>query len=189
MVTLSQLWLPILLSAAGVFVASSILHMLLKFWHTADYRGFSNEDEVAAAIRNGTPSPGIHMLPFCSMEDMGKPETREKFERGPVGMMFVRANGMPNMGITLGQWFGYCLLVSLFAAYIAAATLAAGTEAVQVFRIIGVVGFMTYGFASLPAGIWWGQPWTSVGKDVIDGLIYGLITAAIFAWLWPQTGG
>ncbi len=36
MVPLSALWLPILLSAVIVFVASSILHMLLPY-HRSDY--------------------------------------------------------------------------------------------------------------------------------------------------------
>ena len=51
MVTLAQLWLPILLSSVFVFFASSILHMVLKFWHMPDYSGFSNEDEVAEKVR------------------------------------------------------------------------------------------------------------------------------------------
>jgi len=35
-------------------------------------------------------------------------------------------------------------------------------------------------------GIWYGQPWKAVVKDVIDGLIYGLVTASVFTWLWPK---
>lgn len=185
MITLFQLWLPILLSAVGVFVASSVLHMALKFWHQADYRGFSNENDVAAAIRKGSPAPGIYTLPFCRMEDMQKPETQEKFKQGPVGMFFLRASGAPNMGIGLTQWFLFCLLVSVFAAYLAAVTLTTGMSGMQVARIVGVAAFMAYGFASLPAGIWWGQPWKAVFKDVIDGAIYATITALVFAWLWP----
>ena len=60
MVSLMQLWLPILLSAVAVFIVSSIVHMVLK-WHASDYHGFSNEDEILAAIRKGNPSPGIYM--------------------------------------------------------------------------------------------------------------------------------
>ncbi|NDU93153.1 MAG: hypothetical protein G3I10_11230 [Ferrovum sp.] len=186
MTSLAHLWLPILLSAVGVFIASSILHMLLKFWHMPDYHGFSNENEVAAAIRKGNPTPGLYSVPFCKMEDMKKPETCEKFKQGPVAFMILRPNGMPNMGKNLGQWFIFCLLVSLFAAYVAGSTLAGGTPGLQVFRVIGTVGFIAYAFGSLPMGIWYGQPWKAVTKDVIDGLIYGLVTAAVFAWLWPK---
>ena len=185
MVSLAHLWLPILLSAIGVFIASSILHMALKFWHMPDYHGFSNEDEVGAAIRKSNPAPGMYMLPFCKMEDMKKPEAQEKFKRGPVGFMILRVGGMPNMGKGLVLWFIFCLVVSFFAAYVAGSTLAGGTAGVQVFRVIGTVGFMAYAFGALPMGIWYGQPWKAVTKDVIDGLIYGLVTGAIFAALWP----
>ena len=37
MVPLTDLWLPILLSAILVFVASSVMHMLLTY-HRSDYR-------------------------------------------------------------------------------------------------------------------------------------------------------
>ena len=189
MISLVQLWLPILLSAVGVFIASSVLHMLLKFWHTPDYKGFPNEEDVRAAVRNGAPAPGIYMLPFCSMENMNTPETKQKLAEGPVGMMFLRANGSGNMGVTLVQWFVFTLVVSLFAAYVAAATLAAGTPDMQVFRVVGTITFMAYAFGAVPYGIWWGQPWTSLAKDIVDGLIYGLITGAVFAWLWPAVQG
>ncbi|MHB8405487.1 MAG: hypothetical protein ACYDCJ_08705 [Gammaproteobacteria bacterium] len=186
MISLAHLWLPILLSAVGVFIASSILHMVLKFWHMPDYHGFLNENEVAAAIRKGNPAPGMYMLPMCKMEDMKKPETQEKFKQGPVGMLFLRPAGAPGMAKNLVQWFVFCLLVSYFCAYLAGSTLAGGTDGMQVFRVVGTAGIMAYAFGSLPMGIWYGQPWKAVAKDVIDGLIYGLATAAIFAWLWPK---
>ncbi len=68
----------------------------------------------------------------------------------------------------------------------AASTLAAGTAGMQVFRVVGTVGFIAYAFGSLPMGIWYAQHWKAVTKDVIDGIIYGLVTAAIFAALWPK---
>lgn len=120
---------------------------------------------------------------------MNKSETQQKFEEGPVGVLMLQSNGMPKMGAMLSQWFAACLVVSIFVAYIAASTLASGTDFMQVFRVVGTTGFLAYGFASIPAGIWWGQPWAAAFKDIVDGLIYGLITAAVFAWLWPQGMG
>ena len=81
MVTLAQLWLPILLSSVLVFFASSILHMVLKFWHMPDCSGFSNEDEVGAAMRKGNPSAGMYMIPYCKPEAMKEPQTQEKFKQ------------------------------------------------------------------------------------------------------------
>lgn len=186
MVSLVQLWLPILLGAVGVFVASSILHMLLQAWHASDYHGFSNEDEVAAAMRKGSPAPGMYMIPYCKMEDFKKPETLEKFKKGPLAFMILRAPGAPNMGKSLVLWFLFCILVSLFSGYIGSATLAAGTALPQVLRVTATAAFMSFGFASIPTGIWYGQPWGAVLKDAIDGLIYGLIVGAVFAFMWPH---
>jgi len=42
---LTELWLPILLSAVFVFIASCISRMLLPF-HKKDYRKMNNEDAV-----------------------------------------------------------------------------------------------------------------------------------------------
>src|SRR5580765_4401561 len=155
---LMQLWLPILLSAVFVFIASSVIHMALK-WHNADYHGFANEDEVRAALSKGNPAPGIYMIPYCKdMKDMGSPEMQKKFQDGPVTKIILRAGCIPNMGKPLMQWFLYCVLVSLFCAYIAAHTLAAGTQFLQVFRVVGTIAFMAYAFGSIPHGIWWGNP-------------------------------
>jgi hypothetical protein len=186
MVSLVQLWLPILLGAVGVFVASAIIHMFLGFWHNPDYHGFSNADDVAAAMRKGNPSPGIYMVPHCKPEDMKKPEVQEKFKKGPLVFMFLRAGAPMAMGKSLIQWFVFCLVVSLFAGYVAGATLGTGTAGIQVFRVSATAAFMAFGFSSVPSGIWWGQPWGPVFKDMVDGLIYGLIIGAVFACLWPH---
>lgn len=186
MVSLAQLWLPILLSAVFVFFVSSLINMLLKFWHVPDYHGFSNEDDVAAAIRKGNAAAGIYMIPYCSSGSLKNPETQEKFKQGPVGTIFLRQPGPMKMGGSLAQWFFFCLFVSFSCACIACPVLAAGAPYRFVFHTIAVAAFMAHALGSLPNGIWWGHPWRSVFKYVIDGLIYALIVGATFAWLWPQ---
>ncbi|MBS0486126.1 MAG: hypothetical protein JSS13_02190, partial [Proteobacteria bacterium] len=56
----------------------------------------------------------------------------------------------------------------------------------HVFQIVGTAAFMGFAFGSLPMGIWWGQPWGAVAKDMIDGLIYASITAGTFGCFWPH---
>lgn len=187
MVSLIQLWLPILLSAVFVFFASSILHMVLRFWHAPDCSGFSNEEEVGAAMRKGNAGAGMYMIPYCPPEAMKQPETQEKFKQGPVGVIFLRQPGGMNMGAMLGQWFAFCLFVSLFAAYLTGHVLAPVTPYLQVFRVVGTAAFMGYALGSVPNAIWWGHPWPSTIKHVIDGLVYALITAGTFGWLWPTS--
>ncbi len=186
MVSLASLWLPIVLGAVAVFVASSLIHMVFK-WHNADYRKLSNEDEVRAAIRKGEATPGQYSMPHClGPQDAQKPEIQQRFVEGPVAMVWVLPNGMPNMGKMLGSWFALNLLVSFLIAYIAAHTLAAGAAPMQVLRVTAAIGFMAYAIGSISDGIWFGKPWVAVGKDLLDSLIYGFAGGAAFAWLWPH---
>jgi hypothetical protein len=186
MVPLAALWLPILVSAVLVFVASSILHMALKY-HNADYKKFSNEDDVRAAINKGNAAPGMYLMPWgMGSEAMKDPATMEKFAQGPVAITYVRPRGMTPMGRLLGQWFAYLVVVSFFIAYLASHTIAAGTPYLMVFRVVGTVGFLTYAGARPMHAIWWGEPWPVTIKDIIDGLIYGCVTAGTFGWLWPK---
>jgi len=186
LVSLTQLWLPILLSALCVFVASSLIHMVVK-WHASDYKALSNEDEVRAAIRKAAPGPGQYVMPHCAdMKDMGKPEMQQKYQDGPVGFLVLNPNGPPAMGSALGKWFAYSVLVAFTAAYLASRTLASGTHYLQVFRVVGAVSFMAYGFGSIQLAIWMGKPWSSAAKDLADALIYGMLSAGVFGWLWPR---
>lgn len=186
MISLTALWLPVLLSAVLVFVASSLIHTVLK-WHNSDYRGFTNEDEVREAIRKGSPTPGMYVLPYCAdHKGMGSEAMQKKYSEGPVGMAFLKASCPLNMAPFLVKWFLYTLGVSLFAAYLSSRTLAPSASYLQVFRVAGTIAFGTYAGGAFPAAIWMGQPWRAALKDVADGLIYALLTAGAFAWLWPH---
>ncbi len=183
---LAQLWLPILLTAVAVFAASSLIHMVLK-WHAGDYRALGNEEAVREAIRAGQPTPGQYVLPHCAdMKRMGEPDMRRKYEEGPVAYLVVAPNGAPAMGRALGLWFLHTLLVGVFVAYVAGLALLPGTHYLRVFRVVGAVAFLAYGFGSIQMGIWMGKPWSAVIKDLADALIYGLLSAGVFGWLWPR---
>jgi hypothetical protein len=185
MATLSALWLPILLSAVVVFIASSILHMVLPY-HKNDYSKLPDEDKALTALRGLNLSRGLYIFPYCTHDKMKSPEMVEKYKQGPVGHMTIFRSGQINMGKYLGQWFAYCLIVAFFAAYIAAHTLAAGVHYLVVFRVVGATAFMAFGIGPLANGIWKGQPWGMTIKEVIDGLIYSLLAAGMFGWLWPR---
>ena len=185
MVSLAALWLPILLSAVIVFVASSLMHMLLKY-HQSDYRQLPDEDKVRAALRAANLTGGLYVFPFCTHKDMKSPALIEKYKEGPVGFLNILPNGPPAMPKFLIQWFVFCLLVGFFVAYLAAHTLAQGTHYLTVFRVVGTAAFLAYGLGNLSNGIWKGQTWSATIKEVIDGLVYGLLTAGTFGWLWPR---
>ena len=89
MVPITALWLPILLSAVIVFVASSIIHMVLPI-HKSDYRKLPEEDRVLDAIRAAGVTPGrIYHFPYTTHKEMKSPEAVERFKRGPVGLLTV----------------------------------------------------------------------------------------------------
>ena len=185
MVSIGALWLPILLSAVAVFVASALFHLVLKF-HQKDYIRLPNEDRTMEALRSASLAPGMYFFPHCS--DPGKlaePEMKPKFERGPVGFMTVMPNGVPGLGKNLGMWFLYTVIVGICVAYIAGRTLAAGTDYLAVFRIAGGVAFLPYVVANMVDSIWKAQPWGTTIRHAIDGVVYTLLTAGFFGWLWP----
>jgi len=184
---LGALWLPIVLSAVLVFVVSSIIHMVLKY-HNRDYTKLPNEDAVRAALRSGNPTaPKQYIIPYCEdMKEMQSPEMQQKYAEGPIGILNLRRPGPPTMGPLLLQWFLFALVVSFFLAYLAASTVRPGAHYLEVFRVVGAAGFLAYSAGQVPGAIWMGKPWSVAWKDVFDGLIYGLVTAGTFGWLWPR---
>jgi hypothetical protein len=185
MVGLMSLWIPILLSAVIVFIASSIIHMVLPY-HRSDYKQLADEDKVLAAIRAASPSPGLYVFPYCTHKDMKSPAILEKQKQGPVGSMTVIQSGPPNMGKYLGTWFAYCVIIGIFTAYVTGRTVAPGAHYLAVFRVAGTVAFMAYGVGQVSDAIWKNQPWSNTIKHVFDGLIFALLTAGTFGWLWPR---
>jgi len=185
MVPLTALWIPIVLAAVIVFVASSIMHMVLPY-HRSDYRKLPDEEKVLAALRAANLTRGLYNFPFTTHKEMKSPEVQEKFKQGPVGFLTVFPSGPVNMGKFMGLWFVYCLVIGLFTAYLTGHTVTRGAHYLAVFRVAGTAAFMAYGLGTLSNGIWKGQPWSMVAKECFDGLIYGLLTAGTFGWLWPR---
>jgi hypothetical protein len=186
MVGIDVLWLPILLSAVIVFIASSIIHMA-PLWHKNDYPKLKNEEKVREAIRPLELSVGDYIIPRAeSSFEMRSPEFTKKMTEGPVLMLSVWPNEPPTMGKSLTLWFLYCVVVGIFAAYIAGRALPSGTDYLQVFRFAGCTAFLGYTVAQWQQSIWWRRPWGITIKHTLDGLIYALLTAGVFGWLWPR---
>lgn len=186
MTRLLLLWLPILLSAVGVFVVSSVIHMVTG-WHKGDYRKLPDEGRTMETLRPLTIPPGDYMVPCpSSREDMQSAEFKEKIAKGPVMMMTVFPSGPYSMARNLGLWFAYSLVVGLFAAYVAGRALPRGAPYLSVFRFAGVTSFLAYSAALWQLSIWYRRSWATTVKLTIDGLVYALVTAGFFGWLWPR---
>ncbi|PWB72179.1 hypothetical protein C3F09_06975 [candidate division GN15 bacterium] len=183
---LITLWAPILLSAVIVFIVSAIIHMVLGY-HKNDMKKLASEDAVQEALRKFDLQPGDYMLPCAgSAKGMKAPEFIERMTKGPVIVMTVFKSGVPKMGKSLVLWFIYCIIISIFAAYIGFHAVPVGGNYLLVFRFVGCAAFMGYSLGLLQNSIWYGRNWGATLRSVFDGLIFGLLTAGTFGWLWPK---
>ncbi len=186
MPSLTELWMPILVSAALVFVISSLVHMVLQ-WHNTDARPLPAEDKALAALRGAGVTAGEYRFPHCSsMKEMGTPEFAAKLASGPVGHMTIVPSGPYKMGGALLQWFLFCIVIGVFVAYTGSLALPRGADYTVVFRFTGTVAVLGYAFSNVTHSIWKGVPWSTTFKFIVDGVAYGLVTAGAFGWLWPK---
>lgn len=185
MTALSALWLPILVSAVLVFVVSSIIHMT-PLWHKSDYPHHPSEDRVLDALRPINLPPGDYLMPRpANPAEMRSPAFREKVKRGPAVLLTVMPPWTGSMASNLAQWFVYTLVVSLFAAYLTSRALAPAADYMSVFRFAGTTAFLGYTLALWQMSIWYRRAVSMSVKATFDGLIYALLTAGVFGWLWP----
>jgi len=186
MISIVSLWLPILLSSVFVFIASSLIHMLLGY-HNNDFKKLPNEDATAEALRKLNIPEGRYSMPHASsMKEMGSPEFKEKLTKGPRAMLVIWPGGSPSMASNLIGWFIYSVVVGIFAAYVASRALEVGSPYLSVFRFVGVTAFACYVVAGWQESIWYKRPLSVSLKNTFDGLLYALLTAGTFGWLWPR---
>lgn len=185
MVALTSLWLPILVSAVLVFVASSVIHMTLGY-HNSDYGKLPREDDVIAALRPMNIPPGDYFLPWAGgAAAMKDPVFQEKWTRGPVATLTVLPAGANFMGAQLAQWFVYAAAVAFFAGYVASRVIPPGGDYLTVFRIVGTTTFMGYTLGLWQMSIWYKRSLATTLKSTFDGLVYACLSAGAFGWLWP----
>jgi hypothetical protein len=185
MVTITALWLPVLLSAVAVYLVSTVIHMFLGY-HWNDYRATPKQDALLEALRANGVAPGDYMLPKPeSMRQMRTPEFKARMDKGPLVMMTVAPGGMA-MGKSLLQWFLYLVVVGICCAYIASRELHAGAAYLAVFRLTGFSAFMAYALALPQASIWYRRDWRTTLITMFDGLVFALLTGGMFGWLWPH---
>lgn len=185
-VTLSQLWLMVLVAGALCWIASALIHMLFKY-HNADYAALPNEADVAATLNKTKLNPAFYSLTFCKdMSEMSQDSMQKKFADGPVAMLTIFPNGMPPMGKLLTQQLLYFILGSALIAYVTSMAIPVAADYMVVFRLVFVVAFLAYVWGQIPHSIWLGIPWSNCLRYALDAVIFASITAGVFAWLWPN---
>jgi hypothetical protein len=185
MISLFAFWLPILISAAAVFILSSIIHMAFP-WHKSDYQKVPNEEKVMDALRAFALPPGDYMMPQANdMRDMRSPEFQAKMKKGPMMIATIRPGGQTGMGMNLLVWFLYSIVIGIFAAYVASRAIQGAALPLQIFRFVGVTTFLSYSCGLWQMTIWYSRSWVTTLKSTVDAFLYACTTACIFVWLWP----
>lgn len=181
-----ELWQPILLSGAVVFIASAIAWTVLPF-HNKEFKALSTGDDVREAVKRANAAPGLYMFPANQeLADRRTPEAMARWAEGPSGWMTIIRPGPMSMGAMMTKSVVFYTVVAFLAAYVAHHALPNGASYLKVFQIVGTVGFMTYCAALVPESIWFGRPWKSFVVNAAEALVYGLLMGGVFGWLWPK---
>lgn len=182
---LLSLWLPIVLSAAVVWIAAAIVWMALPH-HKNDFIALADEDGFMDDLRKRGIKPGNYVFPdFRGREAMKSQKVCKALEEGPVGHLSLWQPPLGMAGKMLGTFIVY-LAVSTLIAYLASVTLPKPAEFARVFQVVGTAGILAYSFSHIPNAIWFGSYKRTIFASIIDGIVYGLITGVIFAWRWPH---
>lgn len=183
LVALPSLWLPIILSAVAVFVASSVVWTVIQ-WHNADWSPLPDEESTRHALKD--VAAGEYSVPYAATaRDRQDGDWKSRCEEGPVALITIFPPGLAGIGKKLSLWMVYCLAVSVVVAYVAGATIAPGADYLRVFKITGIISFLAYCGAAAQGPIWFGHTGGRALRDTLDGFIYGVLTAGFFGWLWP----
>ncbi len=186
MVSLTSLWLPILLSAVAVFFVSFVTHMLLKY-HFTDFARLPGEEDVVAVFARHSVAPGDYMFPHAATPAAANDAAfMERRNRNPAGIVTVLPTPATRLTKHLMEWFIFSLVISLFCAYLAGRALPVAAAGAEVFRFTATVAFLGYGMALAHDSIWYGRKWSTTLKSMFDALLYGAATAGLFVWLWPR---
>lgn len=186
MTSLLALWLPVLVAAVIAFLASFVSHMLLP-WRRNDYPRLPREDEFRAAVGPLDIPPGDYMVPrSTSMDEMRTEAFKAKLQQGPNMVVTVMRPGAHDMGRALLLWFIYLVVVAHFGAYVASRALPPGADYLKVFQLAGSTMFAALAVGIWHMSIWYQRSWTLALKDTVDSLVYALLMAGVFGWLWPR---
>ena len=182
---LLPLWLPILLSAAAVWIVSIIFGMALPH-HKRDFIGLPDEDGFMDYIRGSGIKPGNYLFPdFRDPKSMKSEKVQKALKEGPVGHLSVWQTPVTMGGKMVATFIVY-LVVSTLIAYLTRVALPGPAEFAKVFQIAATAGILAYSFSFIPNALWFGAYRRTIIASFIDGIVYGLITGAIFAWRWPH---
>lgn len=184
---LATLWLPILVSAAAVWFVATLCGMPFLH-HKNDWIGLppGDEDALLEFLQGRGVAPGNYLFPdFRTREQMDSAKVQKALNEGPVGHLSVWQPPL-SMGGALAGTFVVYLVVSVLIAYLASVAVPRAASFAKVFQVAGTAGVLAYSFAFVPNALWFGAYRRSIVLGVVDGVLLGLLTGAVFGWFWPR---
>lgn len=192
---LLPLWLPILLSAAAVWVVAAVVWMALPH-HKRDFIPLPDppstpgggEDRFMEHLRATGIPPGNYVFPDFhggGGEAMKSEKVQTALKDGPVGHLSVWKTPL-TMGDKMIATFVVYLVVSILIAYLTRVALPGPASFAKVFQVTTTAGVLAYCFSFIPTSIWWGSYKRTIIANIFDGVLFAVITGAIFAWRWPH---
>lgn len=182
---LTSLWIPIIVAPVALWFYGALAWMALPH-HRADFKKLPDDTKVMDFVRGLGVAPGTYGYPnFGSHSDAKNPEFKAKCDAGPMGTLSVWTK--PNMGLNMVLNFLVNVVACFLIAYlVSAAGMPRGAGFGKVMQVVGTAGVLTFTFASLPGMIWFQANKPAIVSNVVDGVVMGLITGAVFALLWPK---
>jgi hypothetical protein len=184
LVSLTDLWLPVLVAAVAVFFLSMIAWTVAPH-HKPEFRKLAAEPGFLDAMRTLNIPAGGYFFPYVDGAGMKTEEGKRLMNEGPWGRMRLYGK-KPGMGGSLLGSFALYLVVSIGVAFIGSATLPAGAPFERVLHVLGVAALLAYSAAVMPQIIWFERSWRMFLTHLFDGVVYGAATGLAFAWLWPS---
>jgi len=179
-----DLWLPILLAGLATHIASTIAWTLLPH-HKPEWNKLPAEEGLLDFLDQNSVAASQYLFPFCDDPKlMSEPEFKQKMETRCRGMLILWPKP-PNMGKAIGLTLAFFLVAAFAIGYLASIAFAPGASMMEIFRLVFMAGLLCHVAGPFP-GVFWFRKY--VAMEMLDGLVYALITAGIFAGLWPAAG-
>ena len=186
-IALLDLWLAIVLSSVAVFFLSFVFWAATP-WHNADIKPLPDQAGADAAIAPLNLKPGFYLGP-CTHDpaEMKSDAFKERYARGPWYSINV-FGARPSMGRSMALTFLSFVIVSVLVGYIASETVLAGADFWRVFQVTCTAALLGHTFGGLPNDIWFGKPKGWLVRDLIDSVVYAVVTGVMFGLFWPGAG-
>lgn len=180
--TVFDLWLPILLAGLATHIASTIAWTVLPH-HKPEWKPLPAEDDLLDLLDAKQVTAAQYLFPYCDdQKQMASAEYKEKVLTRCRGMLILWPTP-PNMAMQILKTLAYFLVAAFLIGYIASIAFPAGeTDKADIFALVFTAGLLCYALSPFPAVFWFRQYFA---MNIVDGVVYALLTAALFTWLWP----